>query len=272
MRAVLLSGYLWWAAPSLGLSRTLVLGFDRQALRGWVAYMKVALPALVQTCSEWWFWEITSFMAGYLGSETLAAHVTAQNIYALADMVPFGTSTGAAAMVGNAVGGGEPLVAKRIAWLAVAATLVVWLVMAVAILLGHAAATSLFTKDPAVQRLAGTLLLINFWASGPLECCSSVIGGVCRGVRKLKARTGIFLVSYYCVMLPAALLLMFPLQWGIRGLYWAMVLGTAVCCAALLATLRRADWSELSERAAARIALAAAEARDLSGECAAGNG
>mmetsp|Transcript_90895 Transcript_90895/g.261946 ORF Transcript_90895/g.261946 Transcript_90895/m.261946 type:complete len:505 (-) Transcript_90895:101-1615(-) len=254
LRAVLLSGYAWWVAPSLGLERRLVMGFGKSALHGWPAFMRVAIPALIATCSEWWYWEITALIVGYLGHEALAAHVTTQNILTLAEMVTFGLSTAAAALVGNAMGEGKPRVAKETAWCVVVVALCCWAAIAIAITFGHSVVTSMFTKDPVVKRLAGTLLLIFFWASGPTECCGSVIGGVCRGIGKLKEQTTIFLASNYCIMLPVGLLLAFPFGAGVRGVYWAMALGTASSCIAFLLVLRRADWSELSASAMARIA------------------
>ena len=56
-------------------------------MQQWPAYLKVAIPALVQLCGEWWFWEICALVVGLLHSDlVLAAHVATINAVAVAFM------------------------------------------------------------------------------------------------------------------------------------------------------------------------------------------
>ncbi len=57
--------------------------FHRAAwsLYGWCSFLKVALPALVMVCLDWWAYEMGSFIIGLLHDSTqLAAHVACANL------------------------------------------------------------------------------------------------------------------------------------------------------------------------------------------------
>jgi MATE family multidrug resistance protein len=40
---------------------------DRDALNGWTMYFKIAIPATLMICAEWWFFELLTLTAGYIG-------------------------------------------------------------------------------------------------------------------------------------------------------------------------------------------------------------
>jgi len=259
LRAVLLAAYMWRVAPGFGLDRWRVLGVHSEAFQGWGRYMKAALPALVAVCSEWWFWEICALIVGCLGSEALAAHVTANNIMTLVYMFPLGVSSAAAALCGNAVGAQNASLAKESAWLSIATSIALWFALATMVTTFRHELAGLFTRDPAVEPVACTLIMLNIWASGFQDSSSNIFGGICRGIHKLKTASSVFLVSYYCIMLPAALLAAFPLGLGVYGLYYAMIVGTMASCLAFAVVLVRTDWVLVTERTVARVARDARE-------------
>merc|ERR1712139_485631 len=63
---VLSSIYLAWKAESMGFSKHELLLVQGPGFKEWGAYLKIALPATIQLCSEWWFWEICALVIGYL--------------------------------------------------------------------------------------------------------------------------------------------------------------------------------------------------------------
>ena len=48
--------------------------------RDWGSYIELALPAVLNTCSDWWAFEILIFISGYLGVRQQAAFVILQSI------------------------------------------------------------------------------------------------------------------------------------------------------------------------------------------------
>ncbi|CAE8698454.1 unnamed protein product [Polarella glacialis] len=252
LRALFMSAYLWWAAPGLGVSRWDVLGLTRDAFRGWSQYMKIALPALLQTCSEWWFFEICALFVGYLGNEALAAHVTTQNFMSLLFMVPIGVSSAAAALTGNALGKGQPALARQTSWLCVAYVLLIWLFLSFFAVLWRDRIAAAYTRDAGVALIVSRLLVVNAVA-GIFDGSQTVLGGVFRGLGRLRAASFIYLVCFYMLMLPAALLLAFPLKCGVYGIYYALVVGTGAALAAFALLLSRTRWASLADEARARV-------------------
>ena len=99
-----MESYLVVNTPSMGLLRREVVGIQAQAFERWGEYMKVAIPALVQMCSEWWFWDIATFSLGYLTPVALAAHTDTMMINSLLTMPAVGLQFASASLVGNALG------------------------------------------------------------------------------------------------------------------------------------------------------------------------
>ena len=68
-------------------------------------FLRLGVPGIL-SMSEWWFWEGVCFMAGALGTTTLAAHTVAYNMIPLCFMASFGLSIGIATRVGTLLGEG----------------------------------------------------------------------------------------------------------------------------------------------------------------------
>ena len=46
--------------------------FDRNSLCGWPEYLRLAIPATILLCSEWWAFEILTLIAGLIGVKAQA--------------------------------------------------------------------------------------------------------------------------------------------------------------------------------------------------------
>merc|ERR1712012_468632 len=60
-----------------GLPAKSICWIEADGLRGWGEFLKVSLPAMLQSCTEMWYFEIVTFMTGYLGQLDLASWVSA---------------------------------------------------------------------------------------------------------------------------------------------------------------------------------------------------
>lgn len=249
---LLLSGYLWWIRGSLGLKQRAVLWIQREAWTGWQAYMSVALPSLVQLCGEWWFWEITAILAGYLGPASLAAHVSALNFVAICFMMVLGISAAAATLVGKAIGANSPKLAKHTAVVCIVLNLILWICLCIVTLFGASFFAELYTKDGDVQSIMRKLLVI-FAFVGFFDSSQNVMGSVFRGLGRMQLASIVYIVSYYFVMLPMALLLAFPVQLGIDGVWYAMGIGTFVATVCFMVLLARTSFEQMSLDASKRI-------------------
>lgn len=244
---LLISLYVVFAAPRLGISRRAVLGLGKKAWQDWFEYLKVGLPCVLQTSSEWWFWELCALVVGYLGTVSLAAHVAAMQFVALAFMPAIGISAAAAGLVGNALGANDPDSARRLLMLCVGVNLGIWSVVAGTIFAGHSVIASLYVPKGTVSNLMQSLLII-FGCVGFVDTTQNVMAGALRGMGKMTVSSVVYMLSYYGLMLPVGCLLAFRMGHGVRGVWFAMGIGTTIAVTIFSWVLARTKFSVLAEK------------------------
>ncbi len=176
-----------------------------------------------------------ALLMGSLGRIHAAAHQVTLNYAGLVFMVPLGLAFANAVLVGQAIGRGEPAVARRIG------TTGIWLCGGIAAAVGvltffaapHIAAA--YTRDPRVVALATSLLAI----SAVLQMgdgTQSAAAGALRGMKDTRVPMLINGAIYWGIGFVAAYVLGVHLGYGARGI-WAG-LATALVSAAVALTLR----------------------------------
>jgi MATE family multidrug resistance protein len=216
-----------WERPSLAALE----------LRGLAEIVRHGLPVGVQYGLESWAFQISTLVAGRLGETTLAGHVIVFNLAALSFMVPLGISQGASTRVGNLIGAGMPVAARRSATLALVLGAAVMVVSAVLFVALRHALPRLYTDDPEVIAVAAGILPIAA-AFQLFDGTQGVGGGVLRGVGATRPAALFNLVGYYVIALPLAALAV-QQGMGLPGLWWGLSLGVALVAAALVWWIRR---------------------------------
>lgn len=112
----------------------------------------------------------------------------------------------------------------------------------------------LFSNDAELSDLIAQVLVI-LTGYVIFDGLSAVLGGVVKGVGKQLLATPIVFFSYYVVGLPLAALFGFKLNWGVKGLCFGMLLGTAVHAVCFFILVWHMDWSLEAHKAAARVGI-----------------
>lgn len=240
------SAYLYFAAPGMGLRRQDVLWFGREGWSKWWTYAKIAGPATFQICADFWFDQIASVEAGYLGALALAAHVPAYSTYNTALMPAFGLQMSTATLVGQKLGAGQPRGARLAAHVSLAVAGVTWLLLAAAMVGWRTQVGAAYTDDVGVQVVVSRLLCF-YAASGFLDSAQIVMGGVLRGLGRQETGALISMVAYYAVGLPVGLVLAFSLGQGIDGLVRSFLAANATAVLLCTVTLSRVPWRALED-------------------------
>ncbi|KAK7926159.1 hypothetical protein WMY93_008469 [Mugilogobius chulae] len=82
-------------------------GWSMDSLREWGLFVSLALPSMVMMCSEWWLYEIGSFLAGIISEVELGAQSVVYELAIIVFMMPLGFSIAASVRVGCALGAGN---------------------------------------------------------------------------------------------------------------------------------------------------------------------
>ena len=127
--------YVW----ARGLHKQTWGGWSWDSLRGWGQFAKLGVPGLLMLCIEWWSFEIAAFVTGSISKTELGINAVLISLLSVVFMVSsivkslvleylhviffsqvaLGLGTAAGVRVGNALGAGKPLKAKRVTYTAI---------------------------------------------------------------------------------------------------------------------------------------------------------
>lgn len=240
---VVLASYLLWVSPG---ERKQLIAFSRPAFQKWREFLAVGLPAMVQMCGEWWFWEITALIVGNLHSaEALAAHVSTANYAAVAFMPAIGTGGAAAALVGHAVGREDAVGAKRVMVVSVCLCVGVMGIISLTTWFCSQQIAAIYQKAGSLQDLTAHLLRIYFTLVCLLDAIQTTLGASLRGMGKQNTAAWIYLLAFYGVMMPTGIAFAFPAHFGVQGIYYGMCVGMVLAVALFGLVVRRLRFADI---------------------------
>lgn len=200
---------------------------------------RIGLPIGLQLEIEMGTFATVALLMGSFGTLQVAGHQVALNLASLTFMVPLGVGMGAAALVGRAVGRGDPDALRASARAALGTGAAFMACTALVFLALPRFLASLYTTDVGVVEFAALLLPIAgvFQVFDGLQV---VAAGILRGLGDTRAPMVINLIGFVGIGLTASLLLAFRTPLGAVGLWWGLVLGLASVAVILLLRVRTA--------------------------------
>lgn len=218
----------------------------KEACSGWGEFLRLGVPGAAMLSLEWWAFELCVLVAGSLGTLPLAAHNVLATLVVVSFMLPLGQSVAAGTLVGQYLGAGDTKRARKVASLGIClGTGVQLVVVTVYLALGRLIPRA-FTDNRAVDDAATELLpiVVVFIV---LDSVQGIAQGVLRGAGKQRLGAGITIFAYWCISLPAAVLLTHTAGLGLHGLWWGFTSGyIVVCCIYYFVLSRRLDWEGAS--------------------------
>jgi Na+-driven multidrug efflux pump len=141
-------------------------------------------------------------------------------------------------MVGQNLGAGEPLRARRAAWVGILIATVILAAAAVLVIPFRPHLIQVFSSDPEVVAIGIRMLLLVGFAF-PFMGIIQVIIGVYQGAGRTAYSMSFDLFRLWGLRLPLIYLLAYMLAWGSNGVWWAMFwsnMGTALVCLSFFLT------------------------------------
>ena len=190
--------------------------------RGWTdvgRLFRQGLPLAGQDVLEGGAFAVGSLMLGWVGTTALAANQVTVGIASLAWMVPVSLSMATGVRVAQAAGAGDRETARRTGIAAMIMGTGLMMGCAAFYVAGGGALARLFTDDPEVAALAGTLVSIAgiYQVSDVIQ---SVSLGALRGLLDNRVPMLANAVCYWGLSLPTVWFLTFYCGWGAAGV-WA---------------------------------------------------
>jgi MATE family multidrug resistance protein len=205
------------------------------ALSRFASMLRLGGPAAGMLLLEVSAFSFAAIMVGWLGAAALAAHQIALSCASTTFMLPLGISLAVSIRVGQAVGANEFARVRTIGLSAFALGVTMMALCGLVFALAGVPIARAFVHDEAVSSLAARLLLAVA-AFQVFDGLQVVAAGALRGLSDLTVPMILCIVAYWCVELPAAWVLAFPLHMGPLGVWLGLALGLA--CAAIMLAAR----------------------------------
>lgn len=186
--------------------------------------LAIGIPSGMQ-----WVFEVGAFsfaviMIGWISPKAQAAHQVALCLASTTYMMASGLSAAASVRVGNQSGLKSIAGVRLAGFSAFSMVLVFMATMACVFILFRHFLPTLFNKDPEVVELASSLLVIA--AFFQLSDGTQVVGlGALRGIKDVKIPTLITMVAYWVVGLPMSYIFAFPMNLGVKGVWYGLSVG-----------------------------------------------
>ncbi|OAL39214.1 hypothetical protein AYO20_01532 [Fonsecaea nubica] len=250
LQPIVLALYVAYIAPS---NLQCWPGLDlRRACQNWGPMIKLAVPGVLMTFSEWFAFDILTIAAGYLSEPDLAAQSVLMTVVVTMYHIPFPISIAASTRFGNLIGYGA-LNAARKAWKTHYLIFMCIGIFDVILLTScrHVIA-AIFTTDDAVRAIIASVMPITA-AAQFFDALLAISNALLRGLGRQKVGGWVNLGVYYLFALPLSFFLCFgPPQMGLGGMWIGPCTGLG-CATIIMATyMRLTDWQKAVEDARAR--------------------
>ena len=194
--------------------------------------IKLGLPIAGTLVLDSGFFSAIALLMGKMGHVWLAAHQVAINYATVAFMIPVSLSSATMARVGQAVGQGDPVLARARGFLGISSSLLLVLPSIILVLAVPQWIAHLYTGDVTVIEAAVPLLMV----AAVLHIFDAAYITAQGALRGLKDVNGPMLISlsFWLCGLPAAWYFGIVNDWGAVGLWWGMIAGIALTAVLLL--------------------------------------
>jgi len=209
----------------------------------WRLAMPAMIDRLLHTGAHVAFMRIVAL----LGTTALAAHNIALHVESLAFMPVVGVSTAVVALVGQAIGAGQPDIAEKAVKRAILWCFVMMLAMGMVFVACAPAGVKIFGATPAVIRLAGIALQIAALEL-PFLSFAIVFSSALRGAGDTRSPLWVNIFCLVFFRLAGVYLLGVYVGWGLPGVWLATAIDWAARGAGLWLFFRHGAWKVIHQR------------------------
>ena len=190
-------------------------------------FIRIGTPIGVQTFGEAFLFTASFVIIGWISKEALAAHHIANQMADLTFMLATGIGSATTIRVAYQLGRGDWHALQMASRASVHLCLLMNTIGAGLMISLRHYLPFIFTNDPQVVEIAGTLILIAglFQYADGLQCIGAAM---LRGIQDVRVPMRIAFIAYIGVALPLGLVLTFPVGLGAKGMWLAFILGLAI--------------------------------------------
>eukprot|EP00731_Ephydatia_muelleri_P014327 Em0008g47a len=231
--------YMW----SCGLHRKTWGGWSWECMMDWWPFIKLAIPGLLMVGFEWWSYEIGGLVVGTISKSEQGIHYIILNINTVLFSSALATGISASIRVGNELGAGNAIQAKRVFHMTIFITLCEVTFLAVGLHTLKLQIGKIFTKDQLLLHKCSNMMdLLAFFIY--FDHLQGALGGVLRGSGRQFLGAVVNFISFYVIGLPLGITLALWMEMGTRGIWWGLLCGALTETIVFVTVLLRTDWDK----------------------------
>ncbi|KAL5217617.1 hypothetical protein ABZP36_018301 [Zizania latifolia] len=219
-------------------------GWLDQTRRDWVCLLRLAGPCCLNTCLEWWCYEILVLLTGRLpdARRMVAVIAVTLNFDYLLYAAMLSLSVSASVRVSNELGAGDVSAARRAARVSIVGGVVGGVVGGLVMLAARRPWGYIYSHDAGVREGVSSAMKVMALME-VVNCPLNVCGGIVRGTARPVVGVCAVVAGFYLVALPVGVALGFKARLGIDGLLLGFLVGAAASLTVLLMVIARMDWT-----------------------------
>ncbi|TKY55398.1 MATE efflux family protein DTX1 [Spatholobus suberectus] len=234
------NGSMWWKEG----------GWWDQNMMDWIRLMKLCGSCCLNTCLEWWCYEILILLTGHLANAKQEVGVLAVvlNFDYLLYSLMLSLATCVSTRVSNELGANRAGYAYKSARVSLAMGVISGCVGGSMMVAARGVWGNLFSHDKGVIKGVKKIMLLmalvevfNF----PVTVCGGIVRGTARPWLGMYASLG----GFYFLALPLGVVFAFKLRLGLAGLIIGLLIGVVTCLILLLTFTVRINWVEEATKA-----------------------
>jgi MATE family multidrug resistance protein len=213
--------------------------------------LRIGLPMGGAALAEVAAFSSIAVLVGRFGEVQIAAHQVALNFASLVFMLPMGLSSALTIRVGQALGAGDAVAARQIAWFGLGLGMLIAAFMIGPIILLRHEVAAVYSNDIDVRTLSANLLLFSaFWQLFDAAQVSAI--GALRGYKITVMPMVLMLIAFWVIGVPSGTWLAYvgfaelgPMK--VYGFWTGLVIGLVLVSIGLVMALRKAANAALRE-------------------------
>ncbi|KAL3514232.1 hypothetical protein ACH5RR_026949 [Cinchona calisaya] len=225
-------------------------GLSMEAFSGLWEFLKLSTASGVMICLEFWYYRILLLMTGNLKNVTIVVDALSvcMTISGWQMMIPFGFLAATGVRVASELGAGNGRAAKFAAKVAVVQSTIIGIIFCILIIIFHDKLGFIFSSSPDVV-IAADKLSYLLAVTILLNSIQPVLSGVAIGSGWQSLVAYVNLGCYYIVGVPLGILMGWVFDFGIEGIWAAMIFGGTAIQTGILSilTLQR-DWEKEAKK------------------------
>jgi MATE family multidrug resistance protein len=249
---ILIAAYIRWRKPHF-IDTFPSFSLENLRFRTIKPFVSLAFSGALSFACEAWSFEVTTILAGLLGTTELNAHSITLGIATFLYLsFPFAVGIATSIRVGQLIGDGCSGDAKRACLVSYAVNLIISIVLIAVLFPCSQFLGDAFSSDDEVSEMVATLI--------PLSCIfivgdaiSANTGGVMRGLGRQNLVLVLNIIAFWVLAIPIGALLTFVADVGVRGLWIGFSIGIYTAALIGILFLKRVNWGDESAKSRRRV-------------------